>query len=67
MTIISNSKDIKTEIEKYANDSDLTELEIVEKLKEHYFDKINKNLKTYNKGREITKNLKSNHKNFMQF
>jgi hypothetical protein len=31
MTIMSNLKDIKSEIEKYANDSNLSELQIVEK------------------------------------
>jgi hypothetical protein len=46
MTIMSNLKDIKSEIEKYANDSNLTELQIVEKLEKHYFDKkVNENLK----------------------
>lgn len=46
MTIMSNLKDIKSEIEKYANDSNLTESQIVEKLEKHYFDKKgNENLK----------------------
>ena len=62
MTIMSNLKDIKSEIEKYANDSNLTELQIVEKLEKHYFDKkVNENLKLYKKGKkivsEITKDL----------
>ncbi len=47
---MSNLKDIKSEIEKYANDSNLTELQIVQKLEKHYFDKkINENLKLYKK------------------
>jgi hypothetical protein len=63
MTIMSNLKDIKSEIEKSANDSNLTELQIVEKLEKHYFDKnVNENLKLYKKGKikvsEITKDLK---------
>ena len=36
---MSNLSNIKSEIEKYANDSNLTELQIVEKLEKHYFDK----------------------------
>ncbi|GGW74518.1 hypothetical protein GCM10008085_28290 [Winogradskyella epiphytica] len=39
MTLISNLKDIKSEIEKYTNDSNLTELQIVEELEKHYFNK----------------------------
>ncbi len=43
---MSNLKDIKSEIEKCANDSNLTELQIVAKLEKHYFDKkVNENLK----------------------
>ncbi len=63
MKLMSNLKDIKSEIEKYANDSNLTELQIVEKLEKHYFDKkVNENLKLYKKGKkkvsDITKDLK---------
>jgi uncharacterized protein YkuJ len=36
---VSNLKGIKIALEKYANDSNLTELKIVEKLKKYYFDK----------------------------
>jgi hypothetical protein len=69
MTIMSNLKDIKSEIEKYANDSNLTELQIVEKLEKHYFDKkVNENLKLYKKGKkkvsEITKELKISPRKF---
>jgi len=69
MTIMSNLKDIKSEIEKYANDSNLTELQIVEKLEKHYFDKkVNENLKLYKKGKkkvsEITKDLKISPRKF---
>ena len=34
---MSNLKDIKSEIENYANDSNLTELQIVKKLEKYYF------------------------------
>ena len=66
---MSNLKDIKSEIEKYANDSNLTELQIVEKLEKHYFDKrVNENLKLYKKGKkkvsEITKDLKISPRKF---
>ena len=72
MTIMSNLKDIKSEIEKYANDSNLTESQIVEKLEEHYFNKkVNENLNLYKKGKkkvsEITKDLKISPRNFMRF
>lgn len=66
---MSSLKDIKSEIEKYANDSNLTELQIVEKLEKHYFDKkVNDNLKLYKKGqkkvRDITKDLKISPRKF---
>ncbi|MBB6682430.1 hypothetical protein H4O20_13350 [Aequorivita sp. 609] len=66
---MSNLKDIISEIEKYANDSNLTEFQIVEKLKKHYFDKkTNENLKLYKKGKkkvsEITKDLKISPRKF---
>ena len=69
MTIMSNLKDIKSEIEKYANDSNLTESQIVEKLEEHYFNKkVNENLNLYKKGKkkvsEITKDLKISPRKF---
>ena len=57
------------EIEKYANDSSFTELQIVEKLEKYYFNKkVNKNLKLYKKGKkkvsEITKDLKISPRKF---
>ncbi|WP_425075958.1 hypothetical protein [Psychroserpens sp. S379A] len=66
---MSNLKDIKSEIEKYANDSNLTELQIIEKLKKHYFDKqVNENLKLYKERKkkvsEITKDLKISPRKF---
>ena len=66
---MSNLKDIKSKIEKYANDSGLTELQIVEKLEKYYFDKkVKENLKLYKKGikkvSEITKDLKISPRKF---
>ena len=66
---MSNLKDIKSEIERYASGSNLTELKIVEKLEKHYFDKkVNENLKLYKKGKkkvsEITKDLKISPRKF---
>ncbi|GAA4241494.1 hypothetical protein [Winogradskyella damuponensis] len=66
---MSNLKNIKSEIEKYANDSNLTEFQIIDKLKKHYFDKkVNENLKLYKKGKkkvsEITKDLKISPRKF---
>jgi len=56
---MSNLKDIKLEIEKYANDSNLTELHIVEKLENHYFNKkVNDNLKLYKKEKKSERNNK---------
>ena len=56
---MSNLKDIKSEIQKYANNSNLTELQIVEKLEKHYFDKkVNENLKLYKKHRAFVLNRK---------
>lgn len=69
MTVMSNLKDLKSELEKYANNSNLTELQIVEKLEKHYFNKkVNENLKLYKKGTkkvsEITKDLKISPRKF---
>jgi len=66
---MSNLTNIKFEIEKYANNSNSTELQIIEKLKKHYFDKkVNENLKLYKKGNkkvsEITKDLKISPRKF---
>ncbi len=60
---------IKLEIKKYANALDITEIEVVHKLKIHYFNvEVNKNLALYKKGkkkvREITKDLKISHRKF---
>ena len=56
---------IKSEIEKYANDSNLTELQIVDKLEKHYFNKkVNENSKLYKKVNEITKDLKISPRKF---
>ena len=66
---MSNLSNIKSEIEKYANDSNLTELQIVDRLQKHYFEKkVNENLKLYKKGKkkvsEITKDLKISPRKF---
>ena len=66
---MSNLTNIKSEIEKYVNNSNLTELQIVEKLEKHYFNKkVNENLKLYKKGKkkvsEITKDLKISPRKF---
>ena len=66
---MSNLSNIKTEIENYANESNLTEMQIVEKLEKHYFNKkVTENLKLYKKGKkkvsEITKDLKISPRKF---
>jgi hypothetical protein len=66
MSTLSN---IKLEIEKYATESNLTELQIVEKLEKYYFNKkVNDNLKLYKKGKkkvsEITKSLRISPRKF---
>ncbi|WP_026753041.1 hypothetical protein [Sediminibacter sp. Hel_I_10] len=66
---MSNLSIIKTEIENYAGDSNLTEMQILEKLQNHYFKKkVNENLKLYKKGqkkvRDITKDLKISPRKF---
>jgi len=53
---------IKYEIENYVNSSNLTELQVVERLQDFYFNKkVNENLKLYKKRKkkvsEITKDL----------
>ncbi|WKB82980.1 hypothetical protein [Cellulophaga omnivescoria] len=60
---------IKLEIDNYAKNSNLTELQIVEKLEKHYFNKkVNDNLKLYKKRKkkvsEITKDLKISPRKF---
>ncbi|MHB0754418.1 hypothetical protein [Polaribacter sp. M15] len=66
---MSNLLNIKKEIEKYADESNLTALQIVEKLEKHYFNKkVNNNLKLYKKGKkkvsEITRDLKISPRKF---
>lgn len=66
---MSNLSKIKSEIDNYKKNSSLTELEIVEKLKNYYFNKkVTKNLSLYKKGkkkvREITKDLKISPRKF---
>jgi len=49
----NNLTNIKAEIENYASASNLTELQVVEKLKDYYFNKkVNDNLKLYKKGKK---------------
>lgn len=67
--VMSNLSKIKSEIENYANASNLTELQIIEKLEHHYFTKkVNENLKLYKRGkkkvRDITKDLKISPRKF---
>lgn len=66
---MSNLSTIKSEIENYAKNSNLSESQIVEKLEKHYFDKkVNENLKLYKKGKkkvsDITKDLKISPRKF---
>ncbi len=66
---MSNLSNIKLEIEKYANDSNLTESQVVKKLETYYFNKkVNENLKLYKKGKkkvsDITKDLKISPRRF---
>jgi len=58
----TNLSKVKSELESYASTSNLTELQVVDKLKDYYFNKkVNENLKLYKKRkkkvREITKDL----------
>lgn len=60
---------VKSELENYAKEANLTELQVVEKLNDYYFNKkVNENLKLYKKGkkkvREITRDLKISHRKF---
>ena len=66
---MSNLSNIKAEIENYSNESNLTELQIVEKLENHYFNKkVTDNLKLYKNGKkkvsEIIKDLKISPRKF---
>ncbi|MFD2543685.1 hypothetical protein ACFSSB_15230 [Lacinutrix gracilariae] len=65
----TNLSKIKSEIDNYVQESNLTELQVVEKLKDYYFNKkVNENLKLYKKGkkkvRDITKDLKLSPRKF---
>ena len=62
---------VKSELENYASKSKMTELQIIEKLNDYYFNKkLNDNLKLYKKGekkvRDITKDLKISHRKFYE-
>jgi hypothetical protein len=65
----TNLSKVKSELETYASTSNLTELQIVDKLKVYYFNKkVNENLKLYKKRKkkvsEITKDLKISPRRF---
>ena len=60
---------LKSELELYAQEKNLTELQVVEKLSAYYFNKkVNDNLKLYKKGKKkvsaITKDLKISPRKF---
>ncbi|WP_348661547.1 hypothetical protein [Croceibacter atlanticus] len=60
---------LKSELELYAQEKNLTELQVVEKLNAYYFNKkVNDNLKLYKKGKKkvsaITKDLKISPRKF---
>ena len=60
---------IKLEIKEYVNNTNTSELEVLEKLKAFYFNKkVNENLKLYKKGNkkvsDITKDLKISPRKF---
>lgn len=64
-----NLSKAKTEIEQLSSDSNLTELQIVAKLNDYFFNKkVNENLKLYKKGKkkvsDITKDLKISPRKF---
>ena len=64
-----NLSQLKTELELYASTSNMTELQVVQKLNDYYFNKkVNENLKLYKKGKkkvsEITKDLKISPRRF---
>ncbi|MEM5566110.1 hypothetical protein WNY78_13395 [Psychroserpens sp. AS72] len=65
----TNLSDVKAILESYASNSNLSETEVVDKLKNYYFNKeVTKNLNLYKKGkkkvRDITKDLKISHRKF---
>ena len=62
-------KTIKSEIEQYAQETKLTEFQVLEKLKDYYFNKkVTENLRLYKKGKkkvsDITKDLKISPRKF---
>ena len=64
-----NLSQLKTELELYASTANMTELQVVQKLNDYYFNKkVNDNLKLYKKGKkkvsEITKDLKISPRRF---
>ncbi len=64
-----NLSKVKSELETYASASNLTELQIIDKLKDYYFNKeVNENLKLYKKRKkkvsEITRDLKISPRRF---
>lgn len=64
-----NLSKVKEEIESYAKASNKTELQVIQKLQDFYFNKkVNDNLKLYKKGTkkvsDITKDLKISHRKF---
>lgn len=64
-----NLSDVKVVIENYAKEANLTESQVIDKLKTYYFNKkLNANIKLYKKGkkkvREITKDLKISPRKF---
>ena len=66
---MSKLSNILLEIEKYKSESNLTEYQIIDKLKDYYFNKdVNENLKLYKKGEkkvsDITKDLKISPRKF---
>ena len=49
----TNLSSVKSEVENYAKESNLTELQVVEKLKDFYFNKkVNENIKLYKRGKK---------------
>ncbi|NRR93260.1 hypothetical protein HSX10_16930 [Winogradskyella undariae] len=65
----TNLSSVKSEVENYAKESNLTELQVVEKLKDFYFNKkVNENIKLYKRGKkkvsEINKDLKISSRRF---
>lgn len=65
----NNLYKVKSELENYASESNLSELQVIEKLNDYYFNKnVNDNLKLYKKGKkkvsEITRDLKISPRKF---